>query len=296
MIYKIIHTTTYNYEENVELCHNQLRLQPRNFEGQLLLDYNLQISPKPSDFHNHLDYFSNNVTFFSIQFPHNELIVCSESTVKRDSVEYDILSEGFKISIKSAKEYLQHNSNEINDARQYLFRSKYISLLPQVFDYAKLSYSRNRGVFDATLELIQRIYQDFSFVSGFTSIATPLEQVFEEKKGVCQDFAHFAIACLRTVGLPARYVSGYIETIPPNGEKKLVGADASHAWFSVYIPFIGWIDFDPTNNLLVKNQHVTIGWGSDYFDIIPVKGVVFSSGKSTLKVSVDMFKIQEFGG
>ena len=138
---------------------------------------------------------------------------------------------------------------------------------------------------------MQRIYTDFDFVSGFTSISTPINEVMREKKGVCQDFAQIAIACIRSMGLPARYISGYIETVPPEGQEKLVGADASHAWFSIFIPSFGWVDFDPTNNQIPKNQHIVVGWGRDYYDVPPLKGVVYGSGKSELKVAVDIAAI-----
>ena len=135
---------------------------------------------------------------------------------------------------------------------------------------------------------MQRIFNDFEFVSGFSDITTPVEEIFEAKKGVCQDFAQFAISALRTIGLPAKYMSGYIETLPPKGEIKLFGADASHAWFSVYIPNAGWVEFDPTNNLIPREQHILLGSGRDYNDISPLKGVVFSSGNSELSVMVDV--------
>ncbi|MGS0528046.1 transglutaminase-like domain-containing protein [Zobellia nedashkovskayae] len=135
---------------------------------------------------------------------------------------------------------------------------------------------------------MQRIYTDFDFDSGFTTISTPIDEVMREKKGVCQDFAQIAIACIRSIGLPARYISGYIETLPPEGKEKLVGSDASHAWFAIYIPTFGWVDFDPTNNQIPLNQHIVVGWGRDYYDVPPLKGVVFGSGKSKLKVAVDI--------
>ena len=154
--------------------------------------------------------------------------------------------------------------------------------------YAKVSFKGKRSLYEASFELMQRIFTDFDFVSGFTSIATPLNMVMKEKKGVCQDFAQIAIACLRSVGLPARYVSGYIETLPPPGKEKLIGSDASHAWFSVYIPKFGWIDFDPTNNQIPKNQHITVSYGRDYYDVAPLKGVIYSNGENKMKVSVDI--------
>ncbi len=157
-----------------------------------------------------------------------------------------------------------------------------------IVKYAAESFTPGRSVFEATEELTRRIYQDFEYKPGHTTIATPLYVVMQERKGVCQDFAHLAIACLRSVGLPARYVSGYIETFSPEGVEKLIGVDASHAWFSVYIPDMGWIDFDPTNNCLVSDQHITIGWGRDYADIAPLEGIILSSGSHELTVSVDV--------
>ena len=140
---------------------------------------------------------------------------------------------------------------------------------------------------------MQRIFIDFDFVSGFTNVATPIHEVMKERKGVCQDFAQIAIACVRAVGIPARYVSGYIETLPPEGQEKLIGADASHAWFSVFVPQYGWVDFDPTNNVIPHEQHITVGWGRDYYDVPPLKGVIYSSGKNRMKVSVDLRRITD---
>jgi len=162
----------------------------------------------------------------------------------------------------------------------------------KIKEYARESVHKKRDLFEATTELMNRIFNDFKFLSGFSNITTPVEEIFEAKKGVCQDFAQFAISALRTIGLPAKYMSGYIETVPLSGEKKLFGVDASHAWFSIYIPNAGWIDFDPTNNIIPKEQHILLGSGRDYHDISPLKGVVFSSGNSNLSVMVDVRKAQ----
>jgi transglutaminase-like putative cysteine protease len=160
-----------------------------------------------------------------------------------------------------------------------------------ITNYALQSFTPGRPIYEAVYNLMGRIYKDFEFKPGFTTIATPLSEVMKQRKGVCQDFAHVGIACLRSIGLPARYVSGYIETLPPPGVEKLVGVDASHAWFSVFIPNIGWLDFDPTNNVVPSDQHITIGWGRDYFDITPLKGVILSSGPHRLSVSVDVRRV-----
>ena len=143
----------------------------------------------------------------------------------------------------------------------------------------------------ATLDLCSRIFHEFAFTPGFTEISTPLQDVFKHRKGVCQDFAHLALSCLRSLGLSARYVSGYIETLPPPGKPKLVGADASHAWIAVYIPDLGWVEFDATNNLLVKNQHIRAAYGRDFSDVVPLKGIVYSNGQQEMKVSVDIRKV-----
>lgn len=192
--------------------------------------------------------------------------------------------EQVKIAFGSAE-------NENLEIRQYIFETSMTLWEEQIMQYALRSFIPDRPVFKATLDLTQRIYRDFEYKPGHTTVATPLGELMKERKGVCQDFAHLAIACLRSIGIPARYVSGYIETLSPAGTEKLIGVDASHAWFSVYIPEIGWTDFDPTNNCLVSDQHITIGWGRDYADIAPLEGIILSSGSHELTVSVDVKRI-----
>jgi transglutaminase-like putative cysteine protease len=153
------------------------------------------------------------------------------------------------------------------------------------------SFTPNRPIMEAMLELNTRIFNDFAFTPGFTDISTPLTKVFESRKGVCQDFAHFSLACLRSIGLAARYVSGYIETLPPPGKPKMVGADASHAWIAMYIPGLDWVEFDATNNLLVDDKHIRIAVGRDFADVTPMKGIVYSVGKQNMKVSVDVRRL-----
>ena len=180
-------------------------------------------------------------------------------------------------------------SSEIIDAKQFLLDSAFINKISTTIkEYAEVSFKKERSIFEASKELMKRIFTDFKFDANFSTIATPIDEVMKEKKGVCQDFAQVAIACVRSIGLPARYVSGYIETLPPPGKEKLVGTDASHAWFSVFIPDFGWVDFDPTNNQIPKNQHITVAFGRDYYDVPPLKGVIYGSGNSIMKVSVDI--------
>jgi transglutaminase-like putative cysteine protease len=177
------------------------------------------------------------------------------------------------------------------DVYQYIPETAFTAATPEILAYALQSFRPAATMYEATHNLMERIYQDFEFKPGFTTISTPLSEVMKARKGVCQDFAHLAIACVRAVGLPARYVSGYLETIPLPGKEKLAGADASHAWFSVYIPHRGWIDFDPTNNQIPAAQYITASWGRDYADIAPLKGVIINSGPHELSVSVDVKRL-----
>jgi transglutaminase-like putative cysteine protease len=174
--------------------------------------------------------------------------------------------------------------------RQLALSSSLIPLLPELKLYARASFDTHPLIFDALYDLMSRIYQDFTFKPGITTVTTPLSEVAKTMKGVCQDYSHFMIACVRSMGLVCRYVSGYLETLPPPGQEKLQGADASHAWLAVYIPNFGWLDFDPTNKLIPLEQHVTVAWGRDYADVPPLKGVVYSNGNHELKVEVDMIR------
>tara|TARA_R110002051_G_scaffold69304_1_gene124610 strand:+ start:38670 stop:39560 length:891 start_codon:yes stop_codon:yes gene_type:complete len=295
MIFTITHTTKYEYNAPVSYCHNIATLRPRESKGQELLDYKIDILPEPAEVSERIDFFGNYITRFSIQTQHTILKVVTRSKIVRDYAKFQ---ESFysdkcrSITLNEALLVLKSNDTTILEAKQYVLESIFIRRTDNTIkNYAELSFKGNRSVFDAAYELMQRIYTDFQFVSGFTSISTPIDEVMKEKKGVCQDFAQIAIACIRSIGLPARYISGYIETLPPEGKEKLVGADASHAWFSIFIPSFGWVDFDPTNNQIPLNQHIVVGWGRDYYDVPPLKGVVFGSGKSKLKVAVDIAAI-----
>ncbi|MAW93768.1 MULTISPECIES: transglutaminase family protein [unclassified Leeuwenhoekiella] len=295
MLYTVSHTTTYNYDAPVSYCHNIAVLKPRKSPGQELLQYKMQISPEADEISERVDFFGNYITRFSIQKEHKELKVTTVSKLERD---YDSQRESFRseactaITLEQARKTLQKTEADILEAKQFVLESIFIRHWGEnIREYAKKSFTPGRSVFEAAEELMQRIYVDFDFVSGFTSVSTPINEVMQERKGVCQDFAQIAIACIRSIGLPARYISGYIETLPPPGREKLVGADASHAWFSIFIPGFGWVDFDPTNNQIPGNQHLVTGWGRDYYDVPPLKGVVYGSGRSKLNVEVDIARI-----
>ncbi|WP_066224719.1 transglutaminase family protein [Formosa haliotis] len=297
MKFKVSHTTRYDYESGVSFCHNIATLKPKNMPGQTLIDYELEINPTPTEITERLDFFGNTITRFSIQKQHNKLEVKAKSIIERDYTEQpniETSEKGKTITLEEALLELKTNNPEYIDVKQFVLESIFIAkLTPDIKAYAEQSFKPKRPVFEAAFELMQRIFKEFKFDSEFSTIATPIHEVIKEKKGVCQDFAQIAIACVRSIGLPARYVSGYIETIPPPGKEKLVGTDASHAWFSVFIPSFGWVDFDPTNNQIPKNQHITVSWGRDYYDVPPLKGVVYSTGKNKMTVAVDIRPAKE---
>ncbi|MFA9392403.1 MAG: transglutaminase N-terminal domain-containing protein [Prolixibacteraceae bacterium] len=294
MIYTVRHTTLYEYDNFVSYCHNLATLKPREYSGQELMEYTLKISPDPTGLSERLDFFGNNITRFSIEGLHNKLEVTTHSKIKRDygAIRASFFSDRCKmITLDEALSTLKSNTPQKLETQPFVLESPLIRKInDKIRAYAKVSFQANRSVFDAGLELMQRIFIDFKFDSGFTNVATPISEAFEAKKGVCQDFAQIAIACVRSVGLPARYMSGYIETLPPKGQKKLVGSDASHAWFAMYIPGFGWVDFDPTNNQIPADQHLVLAWGRDYYDVPPLKGVIYSNGKNKMKVAVDIIQ------
>ena len=288
MKYKITHQTLYNYYENVNLAHNEAWLAPISSGVQTCLQTQLNIDPKPSVYQEYIDFFGNKACHFSIQQPHDKMTVTATHLVEVHR-NYNMQETTTWEEVRDA---LQRSyTEETILARQFCMDTPFLYASMEVKEYAKKSFRPNRPLLEVSKNLMQRIFKDFKFVAGATTISTPLHQVLKQRKGVCQDFAHLGVACLRSLGLAARYVSGYIETIPPEGKEKLVGADASHAWFSVYHPIAGWVDFDPTNNQLANNQYITIAHGRDYTDVPPLKGVIFSSGMHALKVEVDVIRL-----
>lgn len=288
MNYRIVHRTVYDYTEAVASCHNEARLIPRNFVNQTCSNGLLIIEPQPADFSERLDFFGNQVAYFSIQQPHQQLVVQSESEVQVHPIS-DQLDYSIDMPWEMARNRLLTGADPMTlDARQYALNSPMVAASRDLEHYALLSFTKKRPIVDAVYNLMERIYTDFAYDPSFTSIATPLDTVLKHRRGVCQDFAQLAIGCLRSLGLAARYISGYLETLPPPGKARLVGADASHAWFSVYIPDYGWLDLDPTNNQKPAERHITIAWGRDFADVTPLKGVLFGSGEHELTVSVDV--------
>lgn len=311
MKYCITHTTLYHYSQSVGLCQNEARLQPRNFWRQHCHNSRFDIKPTPMDFRERIDYFGNRVAYFAIQQPHIQLIVTtiSEVTIFPRQNNLDLFNQMTWEQVRSLLQETplqgqsqsqqgqsqiqnQDQTLEILDARQYVLDSPMVTVTPELAGYAQSSFLPNRALMDVVHDLMQRIYTDFIYDPTFTTIATPLSEVLSFRRGVCQDFAHLAIGSLRAYGIAARYISGYVETLPEPGKQRLVGADASHAWFSVYIPGTGWLDFDPTNNTVPLDQHITLAWGRDYADVTPLKGIAFGGGQHTLSVSVDVLRLE----
>jgi transglutaminase-like putative cysteine protease len=292
MQYQVTHTTEYIYHQPVSLCHNIAKLLLRDGGGQVCKSTSVSITPTPDVLSEYEDYFGNKVMYFAIEKEHKQLIVTIQSQVEKLKPPIPTLNFYKDISWEEVKAIIQQPGDENFMAREYVLETELTMITADILKYAKQSFTPARSVFEAVKEVMQRIHNDFEFDPGFTTIATPIEKVMHARKGVCQDFAHVAIACMRSMGLPARYVSGYLETLPPEGKDKLIGVDASHAWFSVYIPGTGWVDFDPTNNMIPSMQHLTVGWGRDYGDVTPLKGIIVSSGTHKLKVSVDVKRIE----
>jgi transglutaminase-like putative cysteine protease len=291
MLYRIIHTTEYTYAGAISLCHNIAMLIPRDTDKQLRKKTDIKISPEPDVIREYEDFFGNKVLYFAIQHQHKKLSVTVTNEIEKQIQPAPAISLYGNIAWEAARLQLFEPNTDYIESRQFIPETSMTTIDDQITWYALQSFSPNRPVFEAAKDLMHRIFKDFKFDPDFSTVSTPLTEVMRLKRGVCQDFAHLAIACLRSIGLPARYVSGYIETLPPPGKEKLVGVDASHAWFSIFIPNLGWMDFDPTNNQIPGNQHVTIGWGRDYSDITPLKGIILSSGSHKLRVSVDVRRI-----
>ncbi len=297
MIYRIRHLTHYEYEKPVSLCYNQAYLLPRDTDYQTCLGSNVKISPFQTVGQRHIDYFGNQAFHFSLEQPHKELIVDVESEIRIHESKYQRamdLNLDLGATCSQALIAMQQSRDyAVLEAREFVLDSPMIRAAEGLRDYAKTSFSDDRPLLSAVRELNQRIFQDFTYDPKATSIATPLAEVLKQRRGVCQDFAHLAIGCLRSLGFPARYVSGYLETLPPPGQEKLVGSDASHAWFAIYSPTEGWFEFDPTNNNMAGERHITTAWGRDYADVSPMKGVFFDGGgKQKLNVSVDVRKVE----
>lgn len=285
MIYRLTHITTYMYESDVSFSQNEARLRPQDLPWQECREWTLTMDPAPSYRRERVDPFGNHVHYLEFDVPHRQLEVRATSSISTSpkpssdgvaAIGWEEVLRGFLDNLPSAlpvQPYLHHTVMTPN--------------LPGLAPLTDGLLSPGRPVLEIAMELCHRIHREYRYDPATTTVSTPLGRVLAQKAGVCQDFAHLMIAALRRVGLAARYASGYLETLPPPGKARLVGADASHAWVSVWCPPIGWVDIDPTNDCLVGERHIVVGWGRDYADVCPWKGLVLGGGRQTITVSVD---------
>ncbi len=291
MHYNLTHQTHYQYDKAVTHYHSLACLTPKNLPQQRCTEFSLEVTPTPTEIVTRQDFFGNTVHYFSIHVPHQELEVVARSTVERLPAPPLSLFRS-TVTCQQARELFRNELSIKTQLLQFMLPSPYLTWDDEIQDFARDCFPDQAPLYDCVAALCQKIYQTFEFTPNFTTIHTSIKAVLREKKGVCQDFSHLAIACIRSMGFAARYVSGYLETIPPVGKSKLQGSDASHAWIAVFIPEYGWCDFDPTNNLVPQERHITTAWGRDYSDVTPLKGIIFSSGSHTLKVAVDVLPIE----
>ncbi len=287
MKYKISHRTAYRYKDVVSLGNHIACLRPRTLTNHRCVWSDLHIDPPPATRSERVDFFGNRLDLFTIKEPHKELLVQARSEVVIDRREA-WSTAGMPWDEMQATLRGAHSAAEL-EAYQFVFESPRIRHGASFGEYARVSFSAGRAFGEALRELTTRVHRDFRFDAKATNVRTTPEDVFKKRRGVCQDFAHVQIACLRSIGIPARYVSGYLRTYPPPGQARLIGADVSHAWISAYCPGSGWLDVDPTNDLIPTDGHVTLAWGRDYGDISPLRGLILGGGPDhTLKVNVDM--------
>lgn len=287
--YRVVHETSYRYQSSVTLSHQLLHLTPRQTAFQTTEAHQITVDVPLDEFADNLDYFGNPTRRFVTTQAHRKLLVRAESTLvlgTRPQLGQLKATPPWESLRDSLQLVQQSRSPILHEACRYLYESPHVRWNSALERFASASFLPRRPLLEAAFDLTRRIFTEFEFDNSATTISTPLEKVFEVRKGVCQDFAQLMIGCLRSLGLPARYVSGYLLTHPPAGQARMIGADASHAWVSVYCPVLGWTDFDPTNGCLVQKEHMSLGWGRDFSDVTPMRGVVLGGGEQQLQVSV----------
>ncbi|WP_087508534.1 transglutaminase family protein [Cellulomonas iranensis] len=294
--YDLVHRTTYEYPQPVTDSYGRTTMTPRDLPDQRVLSTSLTIDPAPADTGEHVDWFGSTTTYFGVTTPHTRLVVTSRSTleVSRTVPPRDALPEvGWRAVARAVTAgdlgALRTDAAGLVAVREAVLPSTHVTFVDEVRDWAAPSFAQDRPLADVVVDLVHRIRTELTYRSGSTTVHTTQAQLLAQGAGVCQDFAHLMIAALRLHGLPARYASGYIETRPRPGRPKLRGADASHAWVSVWLPGHGWLDADPTNDQLVDDRYVVLGWGRDYHDVPPLRGVIFTDGRgATPRVEVDL--------
>ena len=285
MNYTITHNTKYEYSDPVPVCHNLVHLQPRSFPAQECKSFRLVVHPEPNDVRQQLDAYGNHVTYFSVEQAHLGLNITSTSEIevrKKKLVTSGVAWDELVGQLRADR------SPSYLEAYEFAFPTDRTKPFKDLNAFARESFGSGRPVIDAVKDLTHRIFTEFHYDPRATNVSTPIRTVFSSRRGVCQDFAHLQLACLRGLGLATRYVSGYLRTIPPPGKERLVGADASHAWVSVFCGDAGWVDFDPTNDVIPSTDHATLAWGRDYYDVAPIRGVILGGGTHEMSVSVDV--------
>lgn len=306
--YRVVHETDYAYGSAVPLSQQLLHLSPRDLPWQVCEQHCLTIAPTPSYREVRTDCFGNPVLQLAFDTPHERLLVRADSVVAvsprrwpgavetaswlplPQSPAWEIVRNAF---IYRAGVPLP---GAMLEAAQFLYASPHLRVQPAFAEFALPSFAAGRPLLLACADLMARIFREFTFDAAATTIATPVDEVLTQRRGVCQDFAHLMLSCLRSLGLPARYVSGYLLTEPPPGQPRLIGADASHAWVAVFCPGLGWVDFDPTNNRLADHQYITLGWGNDFADVSPMRGVILGGGQHELAVRVTVLPLDDAEG
>ena len=289
--YRLEHETVYEYAEPVAVSHNELRIVPRTLPHQRLASIAMSIDPVPETVAGRRDYFGNDVLFFALGEPHARLAIKATSEVDRGPtppLDADASPPWEKVAAAVRREL----GPAWLEALELVFPSPFAPVAPELAEYARPSFPAGRPVVAGFADLCSRIHREFTYDPEATSLSTPVLAVLRDRRGVCQDFAHLTIGCLRSLGLPARYVSGYVRTRRPDAkaDAELVGSEASHAWVAIFCPERGWIDVDPTNDVAASDRHVTLAFGRDYDDVSPVKGVTVGGGTQKLEVRVELLE------
>ncbi len=281
------HTTTYTYDDAVSDSLGVAHLEPRALPWQQVASAVVEVTPTPVDLTTDTDYYGNHVTYFQVTEPHDELVVDGRSEV--EVVDPVHAEEVLHRRWEGLRPLMIHRAPGAWSAADYALASDLVEQVPEAYAYAASSLTAGRGIGEAATELMRRVHADFEYDKTATTVTSTVTEILERRAGVCQDFAHLMLACLRAHGLAARYVSGYLATTPPPGKERVVGADASHAWVEVWMGDDHWLALDPTNDQWAGERYVTVAWGRDYGDVPPLKGVIFTEAKrSTMKVSVDV--------
>jgi transglutaminase-like putative cysteine protease len=284
--YRVVHRTVYRYAAPMSDGFTMAHVKPRTTPRQHLSAHTLRVDPTPDEIEEFDDVFGNHSVRFAVHRPHSELAVEAVSDVELTDAR--VFPDGppwEKVAVVAANQ----RGSDGAQVGAFLADTPLTAPLPELRELTTVAFVPGRPIVASLSHLCDLIFSTFRYEPGFTDVTTPIAAVLQQRRGVCQDFAHVSVACLRSLGLPARYVSGYIETLPPEGQPKLIGADASHAWCSAWVPEFGWLDFDPTNNQFPPVQHITVGWGRDYRDVAPVHGVVIGpEAGQLLTVSVDV--------